>query len=316
MADALIDLLDLSLEDFPDVVPVPEFTALRDEYLTELARRDPRLAGLSPADPGYAMAEQCAYREILLRTRFNDQVKDSLLISAQGQAIDAHAAPRSIFRETDEQDDTLKARVYADILADSAGTVERYRYLAVEADSRIARAVAESDTPAIVRIGWVPTLPGDLSSPAVDAAVRTQFADPSHRMLADLVLVYAGAPVDYGLRVKLLVKPGSNRAPLEAQASAAIVAWATSHSVPHRAVLANSVVAVAGNSGAAVVGAEVTFLDALGDPQVGVTELAAPAWPAHPNETPGNTDTTVVAAPYNNFTTLELTSEVAPWLQR
>lgn len=315
-SDTIVDLLDLSLEDFPEVVPVPEFTALRDEYLTSLARRDPRLAGLSPADPGYAMAEECAYREILLRTRFNDQVKDCLLISSKGQAIDVHGAPRLLEREPGELDDDYKARIYADILADSAGSVERYRYLATFADTRIARAVAESDVPAIVRIGWVPSSPGDVGNGSIDTAVRTTFQDPSSRMLSDLVLVYAGAPGDYGIRVKLFVKPGANRATVEKLASDAITAWATSQSVPHRAVLAGSVLAVAGNRGEAIVGGEVTFLDELGAPLVGVTELAAPAWPVHPNETPGSTDTTVISAPYHNFAALELTSEVAPWLQR
>lgn len=316
-SDTIIDLLDLSLEDFPDVVPMPEFTALRDEYLTELARRDPRLAGLSPADPGYAMAESCAYRELLLRTRFNDQVKDSLLISAKGSAIEAHGAPRLLDREPGESDDDYKARIYADILADSAGTVERYRYLTVLADARIARATADSDIPAIVRIGWVPSNIGDVGDGAIDAAVRATFADPSNRQLADLVLVYAGEPQGYGLRVKLLVKPGSNRASLEGVASAAITSWATTQGVPHRGIRANSVIAVAGNSGEGIVGVEVTFLDAVGEALPGApVELEAPAWPAHPNETPGNTDTTVIMAPYHSFLQLELTSEVAPWLQR
>lgn len=314
-SDTIVDLLDLSLDDFPEVVPVPDFLALRDEYLTELARRDPRLAGLSPADSGYAMAEACAYREILLRTRFNDQVKDALLISAKGNAIDVHGAERDLSRETGESDDDYKARIYADILADSAGTVERYRYLTVLSDSRIIRAAADSDTPAIVRLGWVPSAHGDVGAEDIDAAVRATFANPSNRMLADLVLVYAGQPVDYSIGVKLLVKPGANRAALEAKASANIISWATSQGIPHRGIRSNSVVAVSGGEAAGIVGAEVGFFDEFGA-AIPAPELTAHDWPAHPNETPGNTETTVIMAPYYNFTGLQLTSEVAPWLQR
>lgn len=305
MAESVADLIALGYDDFPEVVPVPSHDVERARILTELARRDPRLSNLSPSDPGYAMAEEAARVIIHERTRMNDQIKQCLLVSAKGQAIDAIGAARRVTREPDESDEAYKSRVYLDILADSAGTLERYTKVALDADPRIARVAVHSPSPSVVYVGWVPADSGDAGDAGIDAAVRAAVTDPDNRMLADRVHVFAGSPRDYTMRIVLQTKPGVNRGALEASARSRVTSWATEWSVPGRSVIEDYVRVVAGDEAAQSVGAVVELYEG------GVLQaLPVLPWPAPP------VDATVVSVDYWNFDGLELSSQVAAELQR
>src|SRR5690606_24424551 len=90
--------VDLSQLDPPDVIEVPSFEAIRDEILDALAEEDPLLASLSESDPAYHVATVCAYREVLVRQKFNDAVRALLLSSSWGTNLDHLAGEEDVER--------------------------------------------------------------------------------------------------------------------------------------------------------------------------------------------------------------------------
>lgn len=114
----------------PAAVEVLDYLAIRQECLARYAElREEAIEDLNDNDPAVHVLEVLAYREVLLRARINDSVRDTMLASASGQGLDDLGAdplynntPRLVLVEGDadsvppilpvmETDDAYRARL-------------------------------------------------------------------------------------------------------------------------------------------------------------------------------------------------------------
>jgi phage-related baseplate assembly protein len=286
-------MIDLSQLPPPDVVEVPEFQTLVDEYVDWLAARDPLLAQLDqhPADPAWHVVHLLAYRELLLREKINDGVRSLLLGTSWGTNLDHLGVPEGVERrstETEtgavvlEPDDDYRHRIHLRKRAIGAGVIEAYESAALAADARVSTVLATSPDPATVVLEWVPAIgvdPDDYET--IQSAVEAAIADVSApwRMIGDRVTVTRATPTTWDVVGTLLIEPGPDPATVVASAIAALRAYDLASRRPrhprvmsaiHAALTVVGVVGVVLTSPSSTVdGEEGEFLE-LGDVELAV----------------------------------------------
>ncbi|NRA68563.1 MAG: baseplate J/gp47 family protein [Pseudobacteriovorax sp.] len=103
--------IDLSRIPAPKIIDELSFEQIRDEMLASL----PAEYAAGPADPAYKSIEIGAYREVLLRVRINESVKQSLLPFAEGTNLENLAALFNTEKQPNsegepESDESLRQR--------------------------------------------------------------------------------------------------------------------------------------------------------------------------------------------------------------
>lgn len=191
------------------------------------------------SDPVIAVVEVAAFRELLLRARYNDGLRGVLLATATGSDLDNLAAFYGTQRlvldpgdpdasppvpPTMESDEAFRNRVQLAIEAQSvAGPTGAYIYHALTSDARVHDAGVYSSTPGQVDV-VILTADGNPSTNLLTVVLDYLSAD-ERRPLTDTVVVAYATMIDYTIEAELTVYPGPDSAIVLAAAQAAVESY-------------------------------------------------------------------------------------------
>jgi phage-related baseplate assembly protein len=158
------------------------------------------------SDPLMKLMEIAAYRELLLRQRINQAARAHLLAFATGSDLDNLAAFYGISRKENETDEELRARTHGKIVGwSSAGSREAYKFHALNSDSRVKEANADSPEPGLVRISILSKENGGIVSEDLLKSVTKYMLREDVRMLTDTVEVVPCGLIEVNVRAKIIL---------------------------------------------------------------------------------------------------------------
>lgn len=189
------------------------------------------------SEPLNAIAQDIAYREMLLRQRINEGAAATMLSHATGDNLDNIAANLDTERlvitaATDtadavrESDEALRLRAQSAFEGMSvAGPSAAYEYFARSASGQVADARATSPSPAEVVIAVLSTEGDGTAPPQLLAAVSAAVNDEEVRPLGDRVTVRSAEIIEYGIDATLYLYPGPESEPIINAAMASLRAF-------------------------------------------------------------------------------------------
>lgn len=233
-------LLDMSKVPLPDAVTLPEYAALRMEYLTGYAtRRGVAVEDLDDNDPAVHVLEEAAYRHLLLIASNNDSIRNTLLTHAHGGALDDLALEplygggtlaRLVIDEGDEDavppippvmesDDAFRERLrlapQALSVAGPAGAYE-VRARSAHADAVDVRVTSPDPCEILVEVLH------NSEDANILAKIEAALSADSVRPLGDRVTVQAAARETSSVDVTVYVPDGPDLAAVQAAAQARV----------------------------------------------------------------------------------------------
>jgi len=191
----------------PQVIEELSFEEILASMINDLIARAPEFTAYLESDPLIKLMEVAAYRELLLRQRINQAAKANLLAFATGSDLENLGILYGIERKPGESDDDLRNRIRLKIVGwSSSGSREAYRFHAINADTRVHDARADSPIPGLVRISILSKKNGGVVSEDLLNAVKAHIMRDDIRMLTDTVEIIACriVPVDVVARLKLM----------------------------------------------------------------------------------------------------------------
>lgn len=184
-------------------------------------------------DPIVIANQAESYREALIRARINDAARARLLAYASRSDLDHLAAFYDVVRLAGEDDGRLKIRVILAIQGRSTGgTEERYRFVALSADTRVADAV-------VYTVGRSPVIHVALYSTAADgvadadlvAIVDAALNAGDVRMVNDTIVVASAVRRLVDLAADVWLMPDADMATLTRAETNLRSAWAAARTL-------------------------------------------------------------------------------------
>ena len=149
-------VIDLSQLPPPKVVEALDYEQTLSQILAELKRRYPDFSAPLESDPAYKILEVCAYREVLLRAKINDEAQAVMLPYATGSDLDNLGALWNVKRlvidagdpdaipprePTYETDSALRYRIQLSMEGQTnAGTLGSYIFQSLSASGQVKDA--------------------------------------------------------------------------------------------------------------------------------------------------------------------------------
>lgn len=219
--------VDLSQLPSPDIIESLEFEAIlaeRKAFFISLhpVEQQADVAALLEleSEPIVKLLEENAYREMLLRSRYNDEARSLLLAYASGTELDHIAAtyyqlPRLVITpanpdadppvaEVRESDDALRYRCALKPESFScAGPTQAFEFWALSADGRVKSAKADSPTGGTTRVTVLahdnPAVEDDIGVPTEELldTVRAALNAEVIRPLSEELVVQAAQVITY-----------------------------------------------------------------------------------------------------------------------
>lgn len=252
----------------PDVIETLDFETIlaeRKAYYVSLWPAEQQAAIAASleleSEPVNKLLQDAAYRELVLRARYNDEARSVMLAFATGADLDhigvtyyqterlivVPANPAAIppVDEVKETDDAYRERLQLKPESwSTAGPTEAYEFHALTAHGQVKNAKATSPNPGTTVVTvlshegqGVPTQP---VLNAVTAALNVEKVRP----LSEEVLVQAAQIITYQIIAGIYVLPGSIGEVALAQAQAALEAYAAaSHGLGKSIILTDIVAA-------------------------------------------------------------------------
>lgn len=239
--------IDLSLLPAPQVIEALDFEGILAELKADLAARHPAAAAVLDleSEPLVKLLEVAAYRELLLRARYNDEAQALLLAYAIGTDLDHigvtyYQEERLLVTPADpeavppvpavyESDADYRLRLALKPASYSvAGPRDAWRFHALSADGSIKSVSVDSPEPGTTFVYVLSRIGGGVPTGEVLAAVLAALNDEEVRPLSEAVAVFAATPVDYSIDIDLTVYPGPAGDAAQAAATAALQALADS----------------------------------------------------------------------------------------
>jgi phage-related baseplate assembly protein len=190
----------------PEIIEELSFEEILQRMKEDLAARAPEYTAFLGSDPVMKLMEVAAYRELLLRQRINQAAKANLLAFATGSDLDNLSLFYGIARKDGETDEELRARTHAKIVGwSSAGSREAYKFHALNSDSRVKEANADSPEPGLVRISILSKENGGVVSADLLEKVTSYMQQEDIRMLTDTVEVVPCGLIEVNVRAKIIL---------------------------------------------------------------------------------------------------------------
>lgn len=260
--------IDLSQLPAPQVIEALDYESVLAELKADLLARYPAAAAVLDleSEPLVKLLEVAAYRELLLRARYNDEARALLLAYAAGNDLDhigityyqearllvtpADPLPTPPVAAVWESDDAYRGRLALKPESFSvAGPTEAYRFHALSASGLVKAASVDSPQPGTTTV-YVMARSGDgTPDPALVATVLTALDDETIRPLSEDVLVEAASIIDYTIDVDLTVYPGPAGEAALIAAQAALEALAAESHTLDRDVTLSAITAAAQRPG-------------------------------------------------------------------
>lgn len=237
--------IDLSLLPAPQVIETLDFEGILAELKADLEARHPAAAAVLDleSEPLVKLLEVAAYRELLLRARYNDEAQALLLAYAIGTDLDHigvtyYLEERLLVTPADpeavppvpavyESDLDYRLRLVLKPASYSvAGPRDAWRFHALSADGSIKSVSVDSPEPGTTSVYVLSRIGGGVPTGEVIAIVLAALNDEEVRPLSENVAVYAATPVDYSIDIDLTVYPGPAGDAAQAAATAALQALA------------------------------------------------------------------------------------------
>ncbi|WP_455475516.1 baseplate J/gp47 family protein [Bartonella sp. B17] len=135
----------------PEILSELSFEEIRAASLAHLKEQLPNYTFLE-SDPALKVIEAFSYRELLLRQRINEAVRNNILDFATGTSLDALGDWHGVYRMEEESDDKYRERIRLHVRGGKgSGTEPYYKFVALSADSRVKDAI-------VYRTGKDPTI--------------------------------------------------------------------------------------------------------------------------------------------------------------
>ena len=196
--------MNLSDLETPQIIEELSLNEILEQMRNKLIEIEPEFTAYLESDPLIKLMEVAAYRELLLRQRINQAAKANLLAFATGSDLDNLAAFYGIERTENETDDELRSRTQAKIVGwSSAGSREAYKFHALNSDSRVKEANADSPEPGLVRISILSKENNGVVSEDLLEAVNNYMQRDDIRMLTDTVQVVPCNLIDIDVNAKI-----------------------------------------------------------------------------------------------------------------
>jgi phage-related baseplate assembly protein len=190
----------------PEVIEELSFEEVLQHMKEALVAIDAEYTAYLGSDPLMKLMEVAAYREVLLRQRINQAAKANLLAFATGSDLDNLAAFYGITRKEGETDEELRARTHAKIVGwSSSGSREAYKFHALNSDSRVKEANADSPGPGLVRISILSKENGGVVSNELLESVKNYMLREDIRMLTDTVEVVSCGLIEVNIKAKIIL---------------------------------------------------------------------------------------------------------------
>lgn len=249
--------LDLSRLDAPVFVEQLTYEAILGQMIAEVQTRLPAFDATVDSDPAVKVLQVAAYRELLIRTAFQDGAAQLLVAYATGARLDHLGALLGVARlvitpanaqtgaaAVMESDDAFRQRI---ILAPeaftSAGPELAYVAHAKSASGDVADASATSPAPGKVLVS-VLSRNGDGAAPAeLVAAVAAIVTDKAIRPLGDDVTTASAQIVRYRIAATLITFSGPDIAVVVTAARAALDAYIATNRRLGRTITRSGIIA-------------------------------------------------------------------------
>ena len=196
--------MNLSDLEAPQIIEELSLSEILEQMRNKLIEIEPEFTAYLESDPLIKLMEIAAYRELLLRQRINQAAKANLLAFATESDLDNLAAFYGITRLENETDDELRTRTQAKIVGwSSAGSREAYKFHALNSDSRVKEANADSPEPGLVRISILSKENNGVVSDDLLETVNNYMQRDDIRMLTDTVQVVPCNLIDIDVKAKI-----------------------------------------------------------------------------------------------------------------
>lgn len=219
--------VDLSALPFPDAVETLDYEVILAAMLAKLIEFDSTFTALVESDPAYKVLQVCAYRELLMRQRFNEGIKAVTLAYAAGADLDQIAARYDVQRllldagdpaaippvpPTYEDDESLRRRVQLSFSGFStAGPDAAYIFHALGADPDVLDAAVDSPTPGAVTVAVLSRTGSGAAPDATLSSVEALLNDDNVRPLTDNVTVQSAQIKNYTITATIYTDTGPDR---------------------------------------------------------------------------------------------------------
>lgn len=240
--------LDLARLPAPQVIESLDFESILAELKADLVARHPDVAAVVglESEPLVKLLEVCAYRELLLRARYNDEARALLLAFAVGADLDHIGATyyqeaRLLVTPADpealppveavwETDDDYRQRLALKPESYSvAGPRDAFLFHALSADGQVKSVSVTSPQPGTTEV-FVLSRTGDgVPDQALLDKISLALNDEEVRPLSEEVLVTAGAIVGYALDIRLTLFPGPSGEVVLQAVAGNLAAFAADH---------------------------------------------------------------------------------------
>lgn len=216
----------------PTVIEEISFEAILDAMKSDLTARFPDIAPILALESSAAVKvmEAAAYRETVLRARINEAARANLLAYATGADLDhvgANASP-PVARMYQESDERFRIRILDTVRARNAGSYNRYRKVAMDADIHVRDAIAyRLGRSPIVYVALLSDDPTGTASQALIDTVEAAFDLPDNRVVNGDVVVRSAVTAVSNVVASLTLTPGMPSSILATAEKNLRDAWAT-----------------------------------------------------------------------------------------
>ncbi|HJW26434.1 MAG TPA: baseplate J/gp47 family protein [Rhodocyclaceae bacterium] len=243
-----MNAIDLSLLPPPEVIETLSFESLLDDYKADLVSRHPDIADTIDleSEPAVKLMEVSAYRELLLRARYNDEAKALLLAFSKGDDLDHigvtyYQEPRLTITPADpaavppvaavmESHDDYRYRLSLKPESYSvAGPRDAYQFHALSADGQVKNAAPTSPRPGTTEVFILSRTGNGVPDAPLLATVSAALNVETIRPESEEVIVSPGAVVNYTLEIGLIMFPGAIGEVAKAAAEAELDKFAADH---------------------------------------------------------------------------------------
>lgn len=241
--------VDLSLLPPPKVIEELAFEAILAEIKADFVTRHPAAAALIDleSEPVVKLLEVSAYRETLLRARYNDEARALLLAFATGADLDHIGATyydgeaRLLVTPEDldatppvaavwESDDDYRYRLSLKPESYSvAGPRDAFEFHALSASGQVKSAKPSTPYGGTTEVFILSRTGAGVPDPALIDTVEAALNAESVRPLSEEVLVSPATVIEYALDIALTLFPGASTEVALAEANARLAAFAAAH---------------------------------------------------------------------------------------
>lgn len=244
--------IDLSRLPAPDVIEALDYEQIlaeRKAYMVNLWPEEERAAIATrlalESDPLNKLAQESAYRELLLRQRINDACRAVMLAFATGRDLDHLGAlldverqqlssgdPRALPPVPPEWESDARFRQRIQLALEgfsTAGPKGAYSFHAFSASPQVKDVAISSPQPGVVRVTLLSTEGEGVPSATLLALVYNALNDEDVRPLCDTVEVAPAEVVEYQVSARLTAYGGPDYSVALAAAEAAVRAYTEEH---------------------------------------------------------------------------------------